>query len=62
MQECTRCGGYKPSRDFYSHGATSERMAECKDCNRRRKADAYDARTQRPACLARYQRNTEKSA
>lgn len=38
--ECTRCGGYKPDRCFYTIGPT-RRMSECAECNRRRKAEAY---------------------
>lgn len=61
MHECTRCGGYKPSRDFYSIGP-ARRMSECKDCNRRRHSEAYTPRPRMNLNLGRDARGRFRSA
>lgn len=40
MKTCTRCGGYKPDRMFYTNGP-GRRMSECAACNIQRKREAH---------------------
>ncbi|TAA18212.1 hypothetical protein EA658_13775 [Pseudoxanthomonas winnipegensis] len=40
MKVCTRCGGYKPDRMYYTIGPT-RRMSECIACNLQRKREAH---------------------
>lgn len=50
--ECRRCGGYKPDRYFYTNGP-NKRMSECAECNRRRKAEAYQPKVRTNSNLGR---------
>lgn len=52
MKTCTKCDGYMPDRNFYSIGS-NRLMSECKQCNLRRKADAYVPKQRRNINLGR---------